>query len=295
MKYSYFQLLFGHHEAFVQPEKTYQRLKQLGYSGLEITPPKGQHDRGISTEAYAKRHSELRNEYEMDIVCVNECWGKDWDPYIPDYKTLTESKGAELAVSETCSTIDFAFEVGAPLVTITAVIGEGITRENAEDAVAMAIDTLQRISKYAKKKNIRVVFEATNHIEVGRFINSVAQHKRLIQLAAVKNAGIQIDTFHANIEEMGLYESIIDATPYLWHMHFRDSNGLLPGYGKIDFKTVLRALRKINYAGYCTIEATGMMQNPDDACRRAINYLRLLEEIVDTQLSTEYPLGFQIG
>ena len=46
------------------------------------------------------------------VSCVNECWGEMWDPFSPTYKTLTEPKTADLAVSETKSTIDFAAGVG---------------------------------------------------------------------------------------------------------------------------------------------------------------------------------------
>lgn len=293
MKYSFFQLLFGDEETFWKPEKTYKRLSAFGYSGLEITPPKGQHGRGISMEKNARTHLALKRDFNMDIVCVNECWGRDWDPNVPAYKTMTDREGANLSISETKSTIDFAKEVEAPFVTLTAVIKNCVI-ENAPEAYDRMIDTLKTIGEYAAQKGIQLVFEATNHLEVGRFINTVRMHKQVIARSGLANVGIQLDTFHANIEELGIYEAIINAEPLLWHIHFRDSNGLIPGYGNIDFKAALRALKKIEYSGYCTIEATCMGADIDRECKQGIEYMKQMEQIADYQLSADYPNGYRI-
>lgn len=40
------------------------------------------------------------------------------------------------------------------------------------------------------------------------------------------------------------YDAIEIAPPKGRHLYFRDSNSLTPGYGKTDFKAVMRALKK---------------------------------------------------
>ena len=132
-------------------------------------------------------------------------------------------------------------------------------------------------------------------MEMGKFINTMLNHKRLIEWTKRDNIGIQIDWFHANFEELNPYEAVMDAHPLLWHMHFRDSNSLTPGYGNIDFKAVIRALKKIGYQGYCTIESAPMIPNPNIAARVGIEYLKLLESIVDYQLSPEFPDGYALN
>jgi len=81
-----------------------------------------------------------------------------------------------------------------------------------------------------------LVFEATNHLEMGKYVNTALNHKRMIELTGRDNIGIQLDWFHANFEELNPYEAVIDAHPLLWHMHFRDSNSLTPGYGNCRFQ-----------------------------------------------------------
>jgi sugar phosphate isomerase/epimerase len=295
LKFSYFQLTFGQEEAYLHPERTYERLKECGYDAIEITPPKGRYGMGVSTEDYLATHRGLKSEFGLAVSCVNECWGEMWDPYSPTYKTLTEPETATLAVSETKTSVDFAAALDCPAVTVAVATHDAITAENASEATRVAIGALREMCDYAAERGVRLVFEATNHLEMGKFVNTVANHRRLIGLTGRPNIGIQIDWFHASFEELNPYEAVVDAGDLLWHMHFRDSNSLTPGYGTVDFKAVLRAAKKIGYDGYCTIESAPMVPDPDTAARDGIEYLKLLERIVEFQLSPEYPNGFAVG
>ncbi len=294
-RYSYFQLTFGPEETYLHPERTYQRLKECGYDAIEITPPKGRYGMGVSMEDYLATHQQLKADFGLEVSCVNECWGETWDPFSPTYKTLTEPQTADLAVSETRSSIDFAAELDCPAVTVAVAIHDEISAENVSEATVVAVSALQRMCDYAAGKGLRLVFEATNHLEMGKFVNTVANHRRLIELTGRENLGIQLDWFHANFEELNPCEAVMEAGDLLWHMHFRDSNSLTPGYGNVDFRSVLRAAKRIGYSGYCTIESAPMVPDADTAARDGITYLKLLERIAEYQLSPEYPNGFAVG
>ena len=294
LKFSYFQLTFGQEETYLHPEKTYKRLKSCGYDAIELCPPKGRYGLGVSLEKYLSDHKNLKEKYGLEVSCLNECWGEMWDPYSPDYKTLTEQKTAELAINETKITIDLASELNAPFVTVAVAIHDQITSDNVHEATEIAVDALQKMCAYAKLKNVRLVFEATNHLEMGKYVNTVMNHRRLIEKTGMDNIGIQIDWFHANFEELNPYEAATDAGDLLWHMHFRDSNSLTPGYGNVDFKAVLRAIKKLNYSGYCTIESAPMVPDADTAAQDGIDYLKILERIVEYQISDAFPNGYAI-
>jgi len=295
MRYSFFQLTFGQEETYLHPERTYQRLKGLGYDAIELCPPKGRYGLGVSLERFVADHARLTSEFDLQVSCINECWGEMWDPCSPRYKTLTEPKTADLAVSETRSTIDMAAELGAPFVTVAVAIHDDITAENVDECTAVAVDALRRMSADAKAKDVRLVFEATNHLEMGKYVNTVMNHKRMIDLTGCDNIGIQIDWFHASFEELNPYEAVMDAQPLLWHMHFRDSNSLTPGYGRADFKAVFRALIKTDYDGYCTIESAPMVPDSDTAARDGITYLKMMERIARYQLDPTFPNGYLVA
>jgi D-psicose/D-tagatose/L-ribulose 3-epimerase len=293
-KYSYFQLTFGQEEAYLDPHLTYERLKRCGYDAIEICPPKGRYGLGVAMEDYLATHKQLKADFGLEVSNVNECWGEMWDPFSPDYKTLTEPTTAELAVSETKATIDFAAELGAMSVTLATAVHAPITAENVDDATAVAVDSLRRMGEHAQARGIKLVFEATNHLEMGKFVNTASNHKRIIELTGRENIGIQLDFFHVNLEELGSYEAVMDAQPYLWHGHFRDSNSLTPGYGKTDWNAVMRALIRTDYAGYCTIESAPMVPSSDRSAEDGIAVLKLAERIAAWQLSPEYPNGYAI-
>ncbi|HUX51033.1 MAG TPA: sugar phosphate isomerase/epimerase family protein [Spirochaetia bacterium] len=294
LRFSYFQLTFGQEETYLHPERTYERLLRCGYGAIELTPPKGQYGLGVSMEDFVETHRKLKTEYGLEVSCVNECWGEVWDPFSPIYKTLTETKTADLAVRETKSTIDVASELGAPFVTVAVATHGAISADNVNECSATAVDALRRMAEYAEKRHVRLVFEATNHLEMGKYVNTVSNHRRLIAATGSKSIGIQLDWFHANFEELNAYEAVLDAQPLLWHLHFRDSNSLTPGYGNVDFKAVIRALKKTGYTGYCTIESAPMYPDSETACQDGIDYLRLLERIVDLQLSDDFPNGYVV-
>jgi sugar phosphate isomerase/epimerase len=177
LKFSYFQLTFGQKETYLYPEKTYERLKKYGYDAIELTPPKGRYGLGVSMENYVRAHNDLRKKYDLEISCINECWGEMWDPYSPDFKTITNKKTAGFAITETKSSIDLAAELQCPLVTVATAIHEPVTGENVKRSTQVAIDALKQMSDYAKEKGVRLAFEATNHLEMGKYVNTASNHK----------------------------------------------------------------------------------------------------------------------
>ena len=60
------------------------------------------------------------------------------------------------------------------------------------------------------------------------------------------NLGLLVDTFHMNIEEVSIYDSIVQAINYITHVHFADSNRWAPGCGLLDFAKIVQALKKID-------------------------------------------------
>ncbi|MEA5033746.1 MAG: sugar phosphate isomerase/epimerase family protein [Sphaerochaeta sp.] len=294
MKYSYFQLTFGQDEAYLEPGKSYARLQRNGYDAIELTPPKGRYGKGVSLERFVSDHTRLSREHNLEISCLNDCWGEAWDPFSPDYKTLTGRTGARLAIDETNATVDMAAELGAKFVTVAVAIHEDITRDSVAGAVEVAVESLQAMCRHAAEKDIRLVFEATNHLEMGKFVNTVANHKRLIGRTGCANLGIQLDWFHAGFEELNCFEAIYEAQPLLWHLHFRDTNSLTPGYGNTDFKAVMRALIRFGYTGYCTIESAPMVPDVETAVSDGITYLKYCERIARMQLSPDFPNGYTL-
>jgi protein FrlC len=63
-------------------------------------------------------------------------------------------------------------------------------------------------------------------------------------------------------------------------VHSTDSNRLPPGFGSIDFKSVLRELLAVGYKGYLSIESMPIGPNADSKVRRGLNYLKALYSLM---------------
>ncbi|HDH06822.1 MAG TPA: sugar phosphate isomerase/epimerase, partial [Thermoproteales archaeon] len=63
-----------------------------------------------------------------------------------------------------------------------------------------------------------------------------------------------LDTFHMNIEEPLIEESIKKAGKKIGHFHVADSNRLAPGMGHLDFKSIIGSLKETGYEGFLSAE-----------------------------------------
>jgi len=139
-------------------------------------------------------------------------------------------------------------------------IVDNVSREEAEE---WTIDCLRKCAERGKEYNIRLTLEPVNRYE-SNFINTLTGGVEFIKRVGMDNLGLLIDTFHMNIEEVSMEESIIQAKDYITHVHFADSNRWAPGCGHIDFEKIAETLKKIDYHGYVSAEILPL-PDPDTA------------------------------
>ena len=89
------------------------------------------------------------------------------------------------------------------------------------------------------------------------------------------NVGLLLDSFHMNIEEPSIYDSIRLAKDRLYHFHLADSNRWYPGAGHIDFPKIIETLNEVNYEGFVSAEILPY-PDPDIAAKNTIDYMRKL-------------------
>ena len=84
-----------------------------------------------------------------------------------------------------------------------------------------------------------------------------------------------VDTFHMNIEEKDILDSLAKHYRDIYYIHFADSNRSWPGQGHIDFKKIVAFLKDCNY--YKTISAE--CQYYPDAGITASHWLSAVKEL----------------
>lgn len=121
---------------------------------------------------------------------------------------------------------------------------------------------------------VKLVLEPLNRYE-SSLVNTVQDALKILEEVDAENLGLLFDTFHANIEERSLAESIKLAAERIFHVHLADSNRWAPGYGHLDFKSILSALEEIGYGGFLSAEVLAK-PNPEASIKKAIEYLNRL-------------------
>jgi sugar phosphate isomerase/epimerase len=190
------------------------------------------------------------------------------------YFTSTNAGVRNAAVQRIKDQIDFAAPFRAKVIigTIKGLLPED--RNEREIALERLITCLRECGDYAQKKDVKLVLEAINRYE-SNYLNTAEQTAEFIGKVNSSIIGLHLDSFHMNIEEKSIVETIKKYSSYLFHLHFADSNRWAPGFGHINFAEILTALKEVNYDGYIGIEALPLPDG-DNAARQALSYLSKL-------------------
>ena len=164
---------------------------------------------------------------------------------------------------------------------LTAMIILGLIRgvtpadANKEESMDLLLEALKECSRVAAEAGVRMAIEPLNRYETD-LIHTMAEGLDLIAKVGADNLGLLLDTFHMNIEEPVIEESIRDCGDRIFHFHVADSNRWHPGAGHLDFDSILRALFSTGYQGFVSGEFMPL-PDADTAARLNIEWLRKLK------------------
>ena len=216
------------------------RMARLGYDAVELA--------GELPLAEAERVRDLVGDMAMAVssICPSFTPKRDLSHPDPEVREHAARYVRELA--------DLANAVGAPAVIIapTAFLrNRPIASEEQE--WRWAVESIRAAGEYARSLGVNLTLECWNRYGT-YLLNRLEQSVRLWRETRLPNGGVMADTYHMNIEERSLPQTIREAGELLNHVHLSDSNRAAPGQGHVDFAAVMQALVDIDYRGYLTFE-----------------------------------------
>ncbi len=243
-----------------KPEDHFQKLNTLGYDGVELAI------RDPSLLNWDRLEEELKIS-GLDVPAIGT-----GQAYVEEGLRLC-SPSAEVrkkAIERLKSHILLAkrFKAG---VIIGLIRGKVEKNEDFGKGYERMVKSLKACCETAEKEGVALWVEPLNRYEIN-LINSLEEGMVLLDQVGFKNLGLLPDTFHMNMEEPIIEESLRKARSYYQHVHIADSNRWAPGFGHIDFKSILHILKKIGYDGFLSIECLPK-PNPDEAARSLSEYL----------------------
>ncbi len=143
-----------------------------------------------------------------------------------------------------------------------------------DEARGWLVEALWECTRAAAPHGVRLALEPINRYET-TLINTVDEGLALVEDVGASNFGLLLDTFHMNIEEPSIEESIRKAGRHIYHFHVADSNRWYPGAGHLDFPSILSTLAATGYSGYISGEFLPL-PDAETAAHRGLLYLRSL-------------------
>jgi sugar phosphate isomerase/epimerase len=239
MKYGVCNWIFGDEPL----AETAARLAGFGYDGLEL---KG------DLELYAP--AEVKAILDDHGLAALSLTPEDVDLPHPDAEVRAE------AVDYYLRLLDFAAEVGAPMVGCHGAVGRIRPVTTYEQEYVNYVVGVQRIAERAQELGLRLAIEVLNRYE-SHLLNTSEEAVRFVEEVGAPNLGLLLDAYHMNIEETDLSGTIRTAGEHLFLFHAADSNRQAVGRGHTDFAGVMRALKDIEYNSAIVVEC--MASGPD--------------------------------
>jgi len=251
-------------------DRAFALAAECGYTGIEIAPFT------ISiyvTDVPAGRRTEIRRQAEKAGI---EVVGLHW--------LLAKTKGFHLTSPEaevrrkTARYLGDLAQFCADLGGKVLVFGSpqqrnrlpGVTRA---DGMKHAADVLQALMPSLEKLDLVLALEPLTPKETN-FMTTAADAVELSGLVASPRCRLHLDCKAMASESTPIPELIRRHHALLAHFHANDPNLQGPGFGKLDFVPIFKALDEVDYRGWVSVEVFDYAPGPERLARESIEYMR---------------------
>ncbi len=243
------------------------KISHLGFDGIELAI----RDPQLVNQSEIKS---LLNELDLTVPAIGtgQAFGEEGLSFVnPDLAIRRQ------AIDRIKAQMHLADALGA-MVVIGLIRGFRDKDVSSELTESWLVEALRECAQ--ENENVILIIEPINRYE-SDLICTVQEGMDLMEKVEHKNVGLLLDSFHMNIEEPSIYDSIILAKERLYHFHIADSNRWYPGAGHLDFPKIMDTLRQINYNGFVSAEILPQ-PDPDVAAKRTVDYMRNLISSIDS-------------
>jgi sugar phosphate isomerase/epimerase len=152
------------------------------------------------------------------------------------------------------------FASGEDALLVIGLVRGGLSGE-VESADKLLRGALVACDRAAVEYGGRIALEAINRYET-LLLKTASAVAGLIEEEGLTATGLLLDTFHMNIEETSIEETIRKYVSRIAHFHIADSDRWPPGHGHLAVEKYLRLLGRLGYNGWVSAET---LPKPDNA------------------------------
>ncbi len=220
-------------------ETTLARIKKLGYKSIEISGEPSQYE--------IRSTRKLLQDYKI------KCWGSVTLTLGKRNLASKNEKQRAATIKYMKDVITMAAELDGYMVTMVPVTVGKITPDaSPEEEWQWVLDGCKECYDHGLKKGIKLGIEPLNRFET--YLLNRADQALALAKAVGKDCGVCLDAFHMNIEDEDFDASIAKVGRRLCDFHIADNNRMAAGQGSLDWKKIVKSLKKAGYDGALTVE-----------------------------------------
>lgn len=224
--------------------KLLEQIKSWGFDGVEIPTF------GPDLPRYKALGKKLKDIGLQCTTCV--IVQKDTNPL--DESAAVRQKGVDFLKEM----VDHNKEVGSTMMMgpFSSPVGMLVGRGRTDDEWKRAVEVFQKVAPYAHSAGIPMALEYLNRFE-HYFINDTVSAAKFVDEVNQPGFGLHYDTFHSNIEEKNIAQSVRDGGKRIVHVHISENDRSTPGEGHVRWDETFKELAALNYDKWLMIEAFG--------------------------------------
>ena len=223
-----------------------KRIAKLGFDFIEANPSKFH----LMSKSQRRDIRTLAEDLELSIVCSfglpfkydisseNETVRKDGVAYCKEILHIVHEMGSDLYAG--CNYSYWPFRYTTPM-------------PDRRKLLDNSIKSVSELCKLAEDLEIDYSVEVLNRFE-HYLLNTAKEGVEYCERIDSPRIKLNMDTFHMNIEEESLTESLILTKEYVTDVHFGENNRAFPGMGRLPWRDIIKALKSFNYDKYICLE-----------------------------------------
>jgi sugar phosphate isomerase/epimerase len=236
--------------------RVFDYIKQTGYDGVEIAPftffP-ADFALGNGIVFPLKQRNEIRKQAEkvnLQITCLHWLLAKTEGFYLtsPEVNIRLATSLYLRQLTELCADLGGQYMVlGSPK---QRNLLPNVSKEQAFDYAAKV---LEHVVPDLEKHKVKIAIEPLGRKETD-FLTTAAETVQLIEKIGSPFIALHLDCKAMSDETIPIPELIRQNKEHVIYFHANDPNLQGPGFGQLDFKPIMSALREINYSGWVSVE-----------------------------------------
>jgi len=239
-------LTFAPNISWLFPELPFARRAQAaadaGFTAIEF---------GFPSHADLKALETARKNLGLTIVLFNQdvpVWNRQNRGYLVDPARRDEFQRR----------LDEALEIARRLEVLKIMLPAGVevpelSRLEMRDCM---VENLHYAAPLASQAGVLLTIEVLNPIDnPGYFLTSSQEAIEIVRLVNHPNVRFQFDTYHLQLMEGNLAQTLRDHMPWIGHIQFADYPGRHePGTGEVDFKLLANVIEDAGYQSFIGLE-----------------------------------------